>query len=175
MKSGLFVTVDADEVQPLLEKLRQSGFSDSSVSVLIPHARKTRGLGLSQDVRHGAVTGGIVGAVAAELGAVATLVLAGVGPALVAGPLLLALGGAAISGAAVGGAIGGLAGGTGNLAALVGIPHSVAVHYEDELRSGRGLIMAEYDGPDERERLRRLFLDSAAGPVHDTATSHARS
>lgn len=89
----------------------------------------------------------------------AALALPGVGPILVAGPLVSALGGAA-----VGGAVGGLAGGSGAFHPL-GLPKEVAHRIEERLRSGDILISIHSDDPDVLRRAGNLFQTAGAGIV----------
>ena len=170
MKTGVFATVDEQAVEALLGRLTAAGFSDSRVSVLIPFAREPRSLSLSQDVRHGAVTGSILGMMIAEFGTLGTLMLAGVGSFVVAGPLLFAIGGAAVGGAAVGGVIGGLAAGTGDLARIIGLPRSVVEECEEELKEGRGLVFVEFETGEEKARARRAFAEAGVSRIHENAS-----
>ena len=168
MKNGIFTTVEDTELRGLLSRLKEAGFSDSHISVLVPHSTEPKDLSLQQDVRHGAVTGGIVGILAAEFSTVGTLMLAGVGSFLVAGPLLIALSGAAVGGAAVGGVIGGLAAGTGYFAKIVGIPKSVVDQCETELKQRRGLVLVEYDSEAEKRHAWKVFTDAGVSRIYET-------
>jgi hypothetical protein len=79
----------------------------------------------------------------------------------VAGPLLLAIGGAA-----VGGVVGGLVAGTGDVASIVGIPSSVVSTCEEDLREGHGLVMVEAE--DARIRTaRKIFVDAGADRIYE--------
>jgi hypothetical protein len=151
----------------LLAALAGEKFSEKDISVLIPHVDDPRNLSLTADVRHGALTGGIIGVIAAEFTTIGTLLLTGVGSFLVAGPLLLAIGGAAIGGAATGAAIGGLAAGTGDVARIVGIPDSAVAECEDDLRAGRGLVLVEADSDERLRTARALFVEAGANAIYD--------
>lgn len=168
MKNGVFATIKEDGIGELLDSLKQAGFSGRRVSVLIPRAHEPEDLSLVQDVEQGVVSGGIVGIIAAELGTIGVLALAGVGSVLVAGPLLLSLAGAAVAGAAVGGVIGGLAAGTGDLARLIGISKPIVDYCEAELRKGRGLVVVDCESEEAERQARRILTDAGAAKVQST-------
>ncbi len=136
-----------------LQALSDSGFAMSHVSVIAKDADRQNAIA-GIDVRAeasnqsntggtvGAVTGGGLGGVAGLLGGLGTLVIPGIGPAVLAGEaavlLSAALGGAA--GAAAGGLVGALIG--------LGIPEHRAKHYRDRVAKGDYLVMLNDTEPE---------------------------
>jgi hypothetical protein len=115
----------------------------------------TSGSVTKDGARVGAWTGGLFGLL---LGA-AFLVLPGVGPVVIAGPLAAALLGG-IEGALAGAAFGGL---TGALVGL-GVSKDKAIRYESQVKAGKFLVTLRGDGS-QVERARSLF---AAGKAETT-------
>jgi hypothetical protein len=92
----------------------------------------------------------------------------GIGPFLIGGPIVTAL-----AGAAAGGVIGGLTAATGKVAGIVGIPRSAVKRYERELKQGRGLVMVDYETPEQRKRAERAFREMGATEIHETGSRTA--
>jgi Protein of unknown function (DUF1269) len=110
-----------------------------------------------------AATGaGIGAALGGSLGLVATLsaiAIPGIGPLLIAGPLL-----GAFAGAAAGGAVGVLVG--------VGIPEDEAKLYEERLKKGGLLVSVHAETREEADRARAIFQQTGATDI--AATHEAR-
>ncbi|MDD4263413.1 MAG: hypothetical protein PHI65_02820, partial [Firmicutes bacterium] len=87
----------------------------------------------SMGMSTGVVTGGAIGGVAGLLAGAGLLAIPGIGPLVALGPLAATLGGAAT---------GGVAGGLVDM----GIPEDRGQYYENEVRSGRFLVMVQTDG-----------------------------
>ena len=115
----------------------------------------------------GFVTTGTVAGAGAKVGAwagglfgllvgAAFLILPGVGPVVIAGPLAAALLGG-LEGAAAGAAFGGL---TGALVGL-GVSKDKAIRYESQVKAGKFLVTLRGDGP-EVERAKSLFTAGKA-------------
>lgn len=167
MKHGIFATFRSEVLEDLLGTLHGLGFTERNISVLIPHVDDPRNLSLTDDLPQGVVTGGIVGAVAAEFGTIGTLLLTGVGSFVVAGPLLLTIGGAALGGAMAGGVVGGLVAGTGDVASFIGIPSSVVARCEEDLKQGRGLVLVEADSLHHLDLARQAFTDAGTDHIFE--------
>lgn len=131
---------DAVTVEQVLANLGKAGFTAAEISVLMPSHRAARELarahedGARADVRGrggaGAAVGGALGLLGL-LGGLGALAIPGIGPLVAAGPIVAALGGAAV-GAAMGSVAGGLIG--------LGIPAAQARLYEGKLRAGHVLV-----------------------------------
>src|SRR5262249_55150479 len=105
MENAVYCVASAEpQANEILTHLRNLGFSASEVSILLKD-RDTRNISVREDAVRGAEKGGIAGGVlGAALAGLSALTIPALGPLLVAGPWLAALGGAA-----VGGVVGGLA------------------------------------------------------------------
>src|SRR6266851_9410074 len=107
-------------------------------SVEQPLGFVTTGTVAKDGAKIGAWTGGIFGLL---IGA-AFLIVPGVGPVIIAGPLAAALLGGA-EGALAGAALGGL---TGALVGL-GVSKDKAIRYESQVKTGKFLVTLQGDGP----------------------------
>lgn len=142
---GIFAT--ADQARSVVEELRRNGFPQSAISMII----RSDGAGQQiepvshamKDAEIGAAAGGISGAL---LGLAAAAV-PGIGPVLVMGPLMAALGGAGI-GAIAGGLIGELH--------KAGVPHEEARNYAETVRRGDAIVTVRADSA-MAERARRIM------------------
>src|SRR5438046_4790272 len=90
------------QANEILTHLRNLGFSSSEISILLK-TKDTKNITVKEDAVRGARKGGIAGGVLGALAGLTALSIPAIGPILVAGPFLAALGGAA-----VGGVVGGL-------------------------------------------------------------------
>ena len=107
-------------------------------------------------------TGGVLGGALGWLAGIGALAIPGVGPFIAAGPIMAALGGAAV-GAAVGGLTGALVG--------MGIPEYEAKHYEGKIRERQHPDL----GPHRRQRAaRRAPRRSSSAPAPRTSPRPAR-
>lgn len=109
----------------------------------------------------GGTVGGALGAAGgATLGlAIATLLIPGVGPIVVAGAL-----GAALLG--TGGALAGMAAGGALEDGLAkGLPHDELFLYEDALRHGRTVVIVSADDDETAERVRKAFTQTNAESI----------
>src|SRR5262245_2945075 len=103
------------QAESVIEKLRSSGFRSDDISVLFPDTAGTRDFAHEKNTKapEGATAGGIAGmgagAVLGWLAGIGTLAIPGAGPFIAAGPIMAALGGAAVGGA-TGGLLGALIG-----------------------------------------------------------------
>jgi len=140
----------------ILQHLRNIGFKASEVSVLLKD-KDTRNISVKEDAIRGAETGGLLGG--ALGGLVGLTALTALGAFIVAGPIIAALGGAA-----VGTAVGGLAGGSGALSRF-GIPDEVARQLESRVLGGGILIAVHSDDPARLDRALRVFKSSGADEV----------
>ena len=108
----------------------------------------------------GATTGGVVGlGLGAGLGwlaGIGALAIPGVGPFIAAGPIMAALGGAAV-GTATGGIIGALVG--------MGIPEYEAKRYEGRVKDGGVLLSVHCDSSEEVSRAKDVLKAAGANDV----------
>jgi len=159
----------------IAQDLEAAGFSRNDISVLFPDRTTTRDFAHEKNTKApegaaaGGVTGGVIGGGLGWLVGIGSLAIPGLGPFIAAGPIMAALGGAAI-----GGAVGGL---TGALVGL-GIPELEAKQYEAKLREGNILISVHTETSDERDRAKQIFERGGAHDVSSTgeaSVSHKRA
>jgi hypothetical protein len=172
MKRAVFGIVKTiAQAETIVDALRIAGFSSNDISVLFPDKSTRRDFAHEQHTKapEGATTGGAVGAgVGATLGwlaGIGSLAIPGLGPFIAAGPIMSALGGAAVGGA-TGGLIGALVG--------LGIPEYEAKRYEGKIRSGNILISVHTDNADERARAKEIFENANAEDISTTGETSVR-
>lgn len=110
-------------------------------------------------LKENAVRGVEIGSV---VGALVSLAVPGIGPALAIGPILAVLGGAA-----AGGAVGGLMGGTGAFKP-VHLPEEVVSRIEHEVKGGNILIAVHTDDPEKLSQALAIFRMEEAREIYDS-------
>lgn len=149
----------------IVNSLKNANFSSNDISVLFPDKSGTRDFAHEQHTKApegaatGGLTGGVVGGALGWLAGIGALAIPGVGPFIAAGPIMAALGGAAL-----GGAVGGIAG------ALVGlgIPEYEAKRYEGKIRSGNVLISVHTENSTEIKLAKEIFTQAHAEDISTT-------
>ena len=158
----------------IVNRLKAANFSNNDISVLFPDKHGTKDFAHEQHTKApegatmGGVAGGVLGGALGWLAGIGALAVPGVGPLIAAGPIMAALGGAAI-----GGAVGGIAG------ALVGmgIPEYEAKRYEGKIKDGNVLISVHTADSAEVKRAKEIFENSGAEDISstgETAVPHAQ-
>jgi len=172
-KAVFCIANDRAQAHIIVERLRAAGFSNDDVSVLFPDASGSKDFAHEHHTKApegatvGAGSGAVLGGALGWLAGIGSLAIPGVGPFIAAGPIMAALGGAA-----VGGTVGGL---TGALIGL-GIPEFEAKKYEGKIRKGNLLISVHSENGDEVSRAKKIFKDCGAADIstaEETATKHA--
>ncbi|SDS94332.1 Heat induced stress protein YflT [Paenibacillaceae bacterium GAS479] len=131
-----------------LEELQDAGYSRDELSVLTRDREHYEGVldesgtMAPEGIAAGVTTGGLAGGTVGLLAGLGALAIPGVGPLLAAGPILAALGGAAVGASALG-IVGGLVG--------MGFAESDAERFEKEVQEGRILVFAETAPEDARD------------------------
>ena len=136
-----------------LQALSDSGFAMGHVSVIAKDAERQNaiaGVKVSDETSNhadsgsavGAVTGGVLGGVTGLLVGLGTLVIPGIGPALLAGEA------AAVMSTLVGGAAGAAAGGLVGALIGLGIPEDRAKHYHERVARGEYLVTLKGTEPE---------------------------
>lgn len=160
------IALDHPHAEVIVDRLKGAGFPSSDISVLFPDKGGTRDFAHEQNTKmpEGATTGGVAGmgtgAILGWLAGIGTLAIPGVGPFIAAGPIMAALGGAAVGGAA-GGIIGGLVG--------MGIPEYEAKLYDGKVRSGNILISVHTENSDQVKVVKQIFEDAKAEDIRSTS------
>jgi hypothetical protein len=151
---GLFES--RSDAESAIRHLQAAGFGNDAIGVAMKDTRESGELaeatGAGDLSEEGAAAGAVSGAGIGTLVGLAlvgsTIIIPGVGPFLIGGPLAAALAGAGI-GAASGGLIGGLIG--------AGIPEEEAEHYASGLESGH--IIVSVQATDAQAATARRILD----------------
>jgi uncharacterized membrane protein len=98
----------------------------------------------------------VLGGVLGWLAGIGSLAIPGIGPFVAAGPIMAALGAAAV-GATVGGLTGALVG--------LGIPEYEAKQYEGKLRQGNILISVHSENSTETDKAKKIFETAGAQDI----------
>lgn len=163
---GIYASVS--QAENAVDRLLQSGFSNSDISVLLPDDRSTRDFAHEKETKApegttaGVTAGGVIGGTLGVLVGIGALAIPGLGPFIAAGPIM-----AGLAGLGVGGAVGGLIG------ALVGmgIPEYEAKRYEGRIKKGGILLSAHCDTSDEISRAKDLLKETGAEDIASTGES----
>ncbi|HZM02191.1 MAG TPA: hypothetical protein VFC44_04130, partial [Candidatus Saccharimonadales bacterium] len=158
------------QANQIVDRLKNGNFSSNDISVLFPDKETSRDFAhekhtkAPEGIATGASTGGVLGGALGWLVGIGALAIPGVGPFIAAGPIMAALGGAAI-GAAAGGIAGGLIG--------LGIPELEAKRYEDKIRAGNILLSVHTENGDEIKAAEKIFKDCGATDICTTGEGTA--
>ncbi len=164
-KSVICIAKSEIQAESIVDSLKNSGFSNNDISVLFPDKTGTRDFShekhtkMPEGTATGATTGGLLGGSLGWLVGIGALAIPGVGPFIAAGPIMAALGGAAI-GATAGGVTGALVG--------MGIPEYEAKRYETHLKDGNILISVHTDDSDDIDRCKDIFKNAGAEDISAT-------
>lgn len=167
MKTAIYcIATNRVQAENIVDNLKRAGFPSGDISVLFPDQTGTRDFAHEQNTKlpEGAATGGAagmgVGAILGWLTGIGTLAIPGVGPFIAAGPIMAALSGAALAGAA-GGIIGGLVG--------LGIPEYEAKLYDGKIRGGNVLISVHTDNSDQAGIAKDIYKNAGAEDIKSTS------
>ncbi|MEO7649362.1 MAG: hypothetical protein ABIZ80_02765 [Bryobacteraceae bacterium] len=158
---------DKAAAQRGIDALLKSGLSMENIHFLTPHSPPEQSaevpVSAGEQPGMGAAVGSLVGGAVGTAGgfaagaALASMLIPGVGPILVGGML-----GASLLG--LGGAAGGAAAGDAIEEKIPGVPRDELFVYEDALRQGRTVVIAE--APDEQAQIiQGILLDAGAETI----------
>jgi uncharacterized protein YcfJ len=162
MSKSVFCTATVSQAETIIRNLQAAGFSGKDISVLMADKGGTRDFAVEHNTKApegaatGAGTGALVGGTFGWLLGIGALAIPGLGPFIAAGPIMAALGGAA-----VGGTVGGL---TGALVGM-GIPEFEAKKYEGKVKSGSSLISVHSDDSNQTKRAKEIFERAGAKDI----------
>ncbi|QDV25838.1 hypothetical protein [Aureliella helgolandensis] len=154
------------------EGLRAAGFRESEISFVMADGDSGGEIVMEGNTKapEGAATGAgsglLLGGALGWAAGIGALAIPGLGPFIAAGPIMAALGGAAI-GSAAGGLTGGLIG--------MGFSEYEAKEYEGYLKDGRALISVRVCNSDEVKRAKEVFNQAGADHVSVKSVSEASS
>jgi hypothetical protein len=173
MKNAVYcIARTRTQAEAIVDDLKSSGFLSSEISVLMPDKGETRDFAHEENTKapEGAVTGGVAGmgtgAILGWLAGIGTLAIPGVGPFIAAGPIMAALGGAAVGGAA-GGVIGALVG--------MGIPELEAKLYDGKVRGGNILISVHTEKSEQVKTAKEIYKRAGAEDIGSTSEASVPS
>ncbi len=152
---------DAQAIR-IANRLRDSGFAASDISMISPNPSGLRDLGhenatkAPEGAATGAGAGAVLGGALGWMAGIGALAIPGLGPLIAAGPIM-----AALSGMAAGGAVGGL---TGGLVGM-GIPEYEAQQYEGKLREGNILLSVHTTSNDQVSRVKAIMKEEEAEAI----------
>jgi hypothetical protein len=171
MKNAVYcIAQTRNQAETIVGELKNAGFLNTEISVLFADKSGTRDFSHEQNTKmpEGATTGGVAGmgtgAILGWLAGIGTLAIPGVGPFIAAGPIMAALGGAAVGGAA-GGLIGGLIG--------MGIPEYEAKLYDGKIRGGNSLISVHTENSDQVTLVKGIYKRAGAEDINSTSEAKA--
>lgn len=143
-----------DRAEAIVDALKTAGFCNSDISILMPDQSGPRDAAIEKHSKApegtstGAGTGALLGGALGWLAGIGSLAIPGLGPLIAAGPIMAALGGAAVGGA-VGGVTGGLIG--------LGMPEYEAKQYEGKLLAGQILLSVHTENNDQAKAAEEIF------------------
>jgi len=173
MKASVYcIAKTLTQAEIIIAALKNAGFGNNDISALLPDKRGTKDFAHEHNTKapEGAATGGAaglgVGAAVGWLAGIGVLAIPGVGPFIAAGPIMAALGGAAI-GTAAGGIIGALVG--------MGIPEFEAKRYDAKIREGNILISVHTEDSKQRDVAKDIFKNNGAEDISTGSEAKAKA
>jgi hypothetical protein len=165
---GIYKT--AGTAEAAVDHLLSKGFTNSSISVLLPDDASTRAFAHEKHTKApegtatGVTTGGVIGGTLGLLAGIGALAIPGVGPLIAAGPIM-----ASLAGLGVGGAVGGIVG------ALVGlgIPEFEAKRYEGAVKGGGTLLSVHCDTSEQVDVAKASLKETGAQDIASTSESNS--
>lgn len=173
MKASVYCTAKTlTQAESIIDGLKIAGFSNNDISALLPDKRGTKDFAHEHNTKapEGAAAGGVaglgVGAALGWLAGIGALAIPGVGPFIAAGPIMAALGGAAV-GTAAGGVVGALVG--------MGIPEFEAKRYDAKIRDGNILISVHTEDGKQRDVAKDIFKRMGADDISTGSEASAKA
>lgn len=157
-------------VEEGVERLREHGFRNTDISVLLPENLGSKDLAHEKSTKApegaaaGAGSGAVIGGALGWLVGIGMLSIPGLGPFIAAGPIMGLLAGVG-AGGAVGGVVGALIG--------MGIPEYEAKRYEGRLRRGGILVSVHCDDSQWAKLAKQVLEDTGAEDISSTPESKA--
>ncbi|ADB15512.1 conserved hypothetical protein [Pirellula staleyi DSM 6068] len=162
MTLAVICTATETQADSIIRSLKASGFTDDDISVLVSDKRGATDLSIQNSTKapEGAVTGYgtgfAIGGTIGLLAGIGALAIPGIGPFIAAGPIMAALGGAAIGGV-VGTVTGALVG--------MGVPEYEAKKYEGKLKAGSTLVSVHSSSDEQTARAKKIFQAAGAEDI----------
>jgi hypothetical protein len=166
---GIYATPATAEAA--VDHLIAKGFTNSSISVLLPDDESTRAFAHEKSTKApegtaaGATTGGVIGGTLGLLAGIGALAIPGVGPLIAAGPIMASLAGLGVGGA-VGGFVGALVG--------MGIPEYEAKRYEGAVKGGGTLLSVHCDTSEQVTAAKNALKETGARDISSTGEAGSK-
>ena len=161
---------DQGSVEEAVEALKNAGFRNTDISVLLPENKGSKDFGHEKNTKapEGAVAGGgsgaAIGGTLGWLAGIGMLAIPGIGPFIAAGPIMGLLAGVGVGGT-VGSMIGALIG--------MGLPEYEAKRFEGRIRQGGILLSVHCDAADWVKRAKNLLANTGATDVASASEAPA--
>jgi uncharacterized protein (TIGR02271 family) len=159
------------EAEAVVRDLERAGYDRGTISIVASEQVRstvrttTNDVSAAEGAGTGAVVGGVTGGMAGLIASLAGLAIPGVGPVLLAGPLVAALTGAGV-GAVAGGLIGALT--------TAGVPEEHARYYEEGVRRGGTLVTVSASDADA-DRVMDIMNRHSPVDIEERAAAWRRS
>ncbi len=159
-----------EQAERCIDDLLTAGFSNDDISVLLPDSNSSRSFGHEKNTKApegataGVASGGVLGATFGLLAGIGVLAIPGIGPLIVAGPIIAALAGLG-AGGALGGIIGALVG--------MGMPEYEAKRYEGRIQEGGVLLSVHCDSASRISRATNLLRHTGAQDISSSGEASA--
>jgi hypothetical protein len=161
---------DREHVEEAVDALFANGFRNEDISVLLPENMGTKDFAHEKHTKApegataGAGTGAAIGGTLGVLVGIGALAIPGLGPLIIAGPIVAALAGIG-GGGVVGGLIGALVG--------MGIPEYEAKRYEGRIRKGAVLLSVHCDSSEWVKRAKEILTRTGAEDISSAGEAGA--
>lgn len=172
MSRAIFcIATSESQAVTIVNHLKAAGFSNE-ISVLLPDKAGTKDFAHEHHTKApegatvGGTTGGVLGGALGWMAGIGALAIPGLGPFIAAGPIMAALGGAAV-GATVGGISGALIG--------LGLPEFEAKQYEGKVKGGNILISVHTENSEQAKRAEKICEDAGAEDVSSASEASVKS
>ena len=158
------------EVEGAVDTMREKGFRNTDISVLLPENEGTKDFAHKKDTKApegaatGAGSGAVVGGALGWLAGIGALAIPGVGPFIAAGPIVGVLAGIGVGGT-VGGFVGALVG--------LGMPEYEAKRYEGRIKEGGILLSVHCDNSDWVKRAKDVLKQTGAQDIASSGEAAA--
>ncbi len=164
-KAVLCIAHSREQAAAIVDDLKTTGFANNDISALFPDTAGSRDFAHEQATKApegtavGASTGAVLGGTLGWLAGIGTLAIPGLGPFIAAGPIMAALGGAAVGGV-TGGVTGALVG--------YGMPEYEAKQYEGKIKNGNILMSVHAEDGDKVSKVKEIFTRRGAEDISYT-------
>ena len=153
---------DRPSVEEAVESLKQTGFRNTDISVLLPDNTGSKDFALANSTKApegaiaGAGSGAVLGGALGWVAGIGLLAIPGLGPFIAAGPIMSLL-----AGIGVGGTVGSLVG------ALIGmgLPEYEAKRFEGRIKDGGILLSVHCDNAEWVKRGKLVLTNTGASDV----------